>query len=182
MVVLGIDQSSNFGWAVGYRGMAKPVWGVEKLPKPAGREGVTFIHMSDLLNKIITEHDVERVFFEQTFLPNNDQLGIRYQQIGLMTHIQSVCERAGVRSMQANIRDWRKRFIGKTKSPPHLKGHHSRQWWKDQSVKSCFERGWVTDDDNAADALGIMDFGLCCVDPRYTQQTDALFRRAEVSE
>lgn len=177
--VLGIDQSSNLGWAVGHRGMRKPVWGVKKLPKPVGQEGATFIAAHDLVLELIDEHEIGLVFFEQTIKKPTDKLPVLWQQIGLVTHIQSACARRGVESLEVNILDWRKRFIGKSKSPPGLKGNYSRQWWKDQAIKSCLERGWLVDDDNAADALGIMDYGLCCADPKYTQDTDALWRRAE---
>jgi len=177
--VLGIDQSSNFGWAVGHRGMKRPVWGVVDLPKPVGREGVMFHRAYYFVLELIAEHKITHCFFEETIKKPTDKLSVLWQQIGLATHVQSACVSAGIPSQQVLISDWHKRFIGKTKSPPGLKGQHSRQWWKDQAVKSCFERGWLTDDDNAADALGIMDYGLCCTDPKYTQETDALFRRAE---
>lgn len=162
--------------------MSKPVWGVEKLPKPIGREGVTFVKVSDLVSELISTHSVDQVYFEETIKRPTDRLAVLWQQLGIVTHIQSACERAGVPSCQVLIKDWRKRFIGKTKSPPHLQGNHSQQWWKDQAIRSCLERGWLTDNDNEAEALGIMDYGLCCCDPKYTQQTDALFRRAEVQE
>ena len=47
-------------------------------------------------------------------------------------------------------------------------------------AEACQARGWMVENDNVADALGIMNFGCCIIDPNYAVRQGPLFRRAEM--
>ncbi len=87
--------------------------------------------------------------------------------------------RCGVPVQQVTPNSWRSRFLGVTK-PVGVTGKAVRPELKRMALKACALRNWYVDDDNVAEALGILDFGLSTLSRQHAGKTDVLFRRAEL--
>ncbi len=180
-VVMGIDPSGSLGWAIGNNGMKRPHFGL--LPLPAGRsdDGLACSALARWLNERIDEHGISHFFYEEPLLPPGSSLRSRLVIFKIDGIIEMVGHDRRIGVFEAGISDWRKRFIGTNRAPPsfqHPKGA-STQWFKQRAIEEAAKRGWLTDDHNVAEALGIMDYGLCCIDRSYVSQTDPFNRRAE---
>lgn len=178
---LALDQSTKMGWAIGSTDGSRPVFGVETFSTRGSDEGPLWLAYEKWLDNVIFEQRIGAIFFEQTFLPPNSGFDSRYKQFGFTIITQLVAARAAIPAKQILISDWRGRFIGTSRAPAGLKGDHARRWFKDQALKGAAERGWYTDSHDAAEALGILDYGLCTLDPAYESRTGPLFRRAEAT-
>lgn len=179
------------GWAVGSVDGSAHDWGVKSLAYPKNQEGKAFKAIRDFMISAHEQYLFERVYYEQTFLPREERdehgnlksregaFADRFVQFGLTAVIMGTCEELGLPHYQVPIHSWRKRFIGTAKALPGLKGHRATKWFKDQAIAACCKRGWLVDDHNAAEALGILDYALCTCDRSYKVRTDSIFRRAE---
>ena len=170
--ILALDLATRLGWAhatdealAGW-----PAFGV--LGARAGpHDGVTFgghliaprgTQLGPLLSKFETwlgdklgEVEPGLVVFEKPWF------GVRSHQrtvtvlMGLTASAEVACDRAGIECRAANVASVRKHFMGKAKGKrPDLKA---------VCVWVCKQRGWqVGDDDDAADALAILDYSAHC--------------------
>ena len=79
------------------------------------------------------------------------------------------------------IQSWRSHFLGVAQAPKGMaKGDVRTNWLKDAAIKKCMERGWLVQYHDEAEALGIMDFALACLDAGYDQKIGPYVRRAEL--
>lgn len=189
VTVLGIDQSTNCGWAILNAGMRKPLWGVLKLAT-GDDETSALMALHDHIAQAVAEHGVTDVFFEQPIIPQHQPTMGSMRAFMYVAAIQLAAKKhTGRSAQQVPISTWRKRFTGHGRAPKHdfenrrkLDTHPARRkWWKQQAIKACLERGWMVDNDNAAEAIAIAEFGLCCLVPSCRVRTDPLFRRAEMA-
>jgi hypothetical protein len=186
--VLGIDQSQTCsGWSV-FKAGHPPAFGRIELPQWGNEEGKHLATFYDTIAGLIVEHGVTHVFYEQTFIPMPrtkigkrgkpiaapaESFGNRYAQLALVAMIQMAAHKHGCKVYVARINDWRDRFIGTHVSPPSYgPGQASTRWFKGEAKTAANLLGWFTDNDNEAEALGIGHFGMCCVDKRYTENTN----------
>ena len=185
--VLGIDQSmTSTGWAHYRFGDKLPTWGLHTMPHWGEREGKYGWEWYKWLGGKIMELQVTHLYLENTFNPNHDEALTeklaQYGQILLadmaVTLIAESLD-AEIDFRLVTVQQWRDEFIG-GKPPPGLVKHQRRKWLKDKSVEACVARGWMVENDNVADALGIMNFGCCIIDPNYAVRQGPLFRRAEM--
>lgn len=187
-IVLGLDLSqTSTGWAV-LDGAASPVFGHLEYPTWGNDEPKWLSEFHGWLRNTIIAHKVSHVFYEETFLPMPRQVmgkrgkpifkpaesfDTRFAQMALVAVTQVVAHEEGCEIRVVRIRDWRERFIGATKAPPSFgAGDANRRWLKQQAVTAANLMGWFTADHNEAEALGIAHFGMCCVNPRYTENTN----------
>lgn len=179
--VFALDPAMrNTGWACGSTDGARPTWGVFQLPSWGTEEGKHLHSFKKFLDRTITDYRPDVLFYEDGFIGAQGSISqsSKAQMNGL------IWERAyvyNVRLFKVPIGSWRKRFLGTTKAPPHerVKRDGNRKWLKQKAVEVCSQRGWLVEDDNAAEALGIMDFGLACISTEYAGKTDSIFRRLE---
>jgi hypothetical protein len=179
--VAGIDQSRDgFGWAIGTDELDdKPKWGVEKLGMSSSNEGMIYATAAKRVRTLI-EWGAEKVFFEEPIHLPTDKLQLLYLTIGVPAIIMLTCQEAGVPCACVPIDEWRNRFLGTKRAPPGLNQRAARtSWFKDKAISTCLQRGWLVEDHNAAEALGIMDYGLCCVSRKYLTRTGPIHRRAQ---
>ena len=184
-VALALDQSPTAtGWAVASPEDAKPKWGVFKLDRWGDDEGERLAQFHDWLTGKIREHSVTHLFYESpidprglSFVKSFDVTAKQSMQIGIILVVAHLFK---IPVAQVPIDSWRSRFIGATKAPPGLKGEHARKELKRMALKACMLRNWYVDDDNAADALGILDFSLSTLSRQYAGGRDVIFRRAEL--
>jgi hypothetical protein len=74
---------------------------------------------------------------------------------------------------------WRKAFLGSAEPPKGLVKHQRRAWLKDKAVTECHRRGWLVENNDSADALGILAYACGAIDPAFAVQQGPLFRKAE---
>jgi hypothetical protein len=186
--VLGLDQAMRHtGWAYYRKDAAVPASGTFELPYWGNEEGRYAYEWWRWLIDFCRARSVTHLFFEAMpggkpnhFEPQTEQLG----QKGLFLLADMAGHELGIPSRMVAINSWRERFIGTSIAPPHFRTATRdvrRRWFKDQALKACAARGWFSVDHNAAEAMGIMDFGVCTIDPLYASRTDPIFRRQEAA-
>lgn len=180
MQVLALDQSPTAtGWAIGAPN-GKPLWGLLKLKKWGDDEGERLVEFDIWIRKIITEHHITHVFYEAPFLPGHGNFHSIEPQFFLIGHINYVSALHKLPVQQVAMQSWRSRFLGTTKAVG-LKGEAARKELKQMAIRACAIRGWLVENDNCAEALGILDYGLSALDRKHAGKADILFRRAELN-
>lgn len=132
------------------------------------------------LESMCEKHKPTHVFREQLYpIIHPRDFATREQQSMVVGLIAATARRFNCEYRQVLIADWRKRFLGTTKALPGLKGDKARKWFKDQAIVACARRGWDITQEDAAEACGILDFGLATISRDYASRGDRLFWRAE---
>ena len=182
IIALAMDQSPRAtGWAIGSPGETTPKFGMFSLKPWNDDEGPRLAEFRDWMTALIKTHTVSHVFYESPvnvqFSKSFDVTSKQNQQIGLINLVAYDCR---VPIHQVSVDSWRSRFLGTTKAPPGLKGDMARSALKDMALRACALRGWMIDDDNVAEALGILDFGLSTLSRAHAGGRDIIFRRQEL--
>lgn len=193
-VVLGIDPSTNLGWAVLSRTMKAPKTGLLTVPPPSEVGHPTAMdYVYRKVGEIIDEHGVTHGFIEAPILVIKNQKHQKHQpEINLTSRlvlfkVELAVELAFFHRKLPDVSwaytwDWRERFIGRSKAPPGVvRAEAKTAWFKAQAIAACARRDLYITDHNIAEACGIADFGLAVVDPVYRAMTDATTRRAEIA-
>ena len=186
-IVLGLDLSqTRTGWAVLRHG-SHAVYGHLEWPEWKNDKPRWLAEFHAQLAHWIKSYEVTHIFYEETFLPTprkvigkrgkpifkpSESFNTRFAQLALVAVTQMTAHENNCDVQVARIRDWRERYIGTSQSPPSFgPGPASTKWFKDQAVTASNLLGWMCHDHNEAEALGIAHYGMCCVDPRYTENT-----------
>lgn len=183
LVVLALDLAKNrTGWAVGYPGMPRPSWGVFQLAGEWERhEGKRLNEWRRFLEKKIGEHAVTYIAMERPFI---DLKAFDYNGTVPIMQMQGIAlelaESRSLKSGAVSIQSWRSHYLGLTAAPKHLAQKERTPWLKDAAMKRCAERGWLPEYHDEAEALGIMDFALACLDADYDHKVGPTVRRAEL--
>lgn len=184
-VVLALDQSPTAtGFAIGQPCESRPRFGVFRLPPWNNNEGERLLAFETWLLATIAQHGVTNVFYEAPVeMGSIKSAEIDSKQKALIGCIQTNTYRALKREPpQVFVASWRSRFLGTTKAPPGLtRPEQRRAELKRMALKACAMRGWLVEDDNAAEALGILDFALSTLDRKHQSSRDVLFGRAEMA-
>lgn len=183
-IVGGIDQSkTGFGWAVGSDEIdSVPKWGVINLGQAGSNEGLMYELCAQRV-RAMRDMGVQKIFFEKPIKFPHDKIAGDMIKFGVPAIILHTCYLLKIPCAWVEVDDWRDRFHGTNKAPPGLTQQDARrQWWKETAISTCLQRGWIVDDDNAAEALGIMDYGLCTLSRKYQSRTDPVFRRLQVKK
>ena len=186
--VLGVDQSpTSTGWAHLAKDGTRPIWGMKKLDSWTDNEGERLWEWMNWLGDLCRKKQVTHLFLENTFAPedHHETLTNKIGQYGLIGMGDMVRFLLGTEGQHIAFRlvasgQWRPVFIGTERAPKFVAARLRRQWLKDRAVAACLERGWVVENDNMADALGIMNFGCMTIDPVYATRQGPLFRRQEL--
>lgn len=188
-MAMALDQSPNAtGWAMASPNDPRPRFGVFTLPPWRDEEGPRLCAFEDWLSDHIRKNGVSHLFYEAPVdvpyiagrpAPKSfDVTSKQNQQIGA---IAMAAHRCNVPVAQVTANDWRRRFLGVTK-PVGITGKAVRPELKRMALKACALRGWYVDDDNVAEALGILDFGLSTLSRKHAGGRDPIFRRAELQQ
>lgn len=187
LTVLGLDISPySTGWAVGTVDHPAKEFGRWQ---PRGKwdwklNGKRLIEWEQFLLLKIRQHDVTYIACE-AFIINpkaftHDSHTPMCKQHGM---VEYVAEKAGIRAGAVSSAAWRAWFLG-TATAPSEKAREpkqtSRQWFKDEAKRLAAERNWYTDNDDTAEALGIMDFALASLDEDYKQKVGPIARRNDL--
>lgn len=183
LVVLALDIAKHrTGWAVGRPGMNRPWWGVYALGGEWDRhEGKRLNEWREFLIRKIEEHGVTYIAMERPFIDlkafdANGTVPI-LQMIGIALELAQARK---IRAGAVAIQSWRSHFLGTSRAPKTLASHQRTAALKDLATKRAAERGWLTQYHDEAEALGIMDFALACLDADYDHRIGPIVSRAEL--
>lgn len=180
--ILALDLATRLGWA--YAGpaameswprtameaaaMPSPpaVSGWFRLPKTGPDVGWFLDAYHDFLTSSLDLHQPARVVFEAPWVGvKKDRHGNVSQThqdtarklLCLAGHTEFVCRRRRIAYREANNATVRKHFIGK--------GRGDRATLKRLTIDACKARGWSPENDDEADALGLLDYAVACWRP-----------------
>jgi len=183
LVVLALDIAKHrTGWAVGFPGMPRPSWGVYELAGDWDRhEGLRLNQWRRFLESKIDAHGVTYIAMERPFI---DMKSFDYNGTApiLQMHgiVLELAHARGARAGAVSIASWRSHFLGTAKAPAGLAAAQRTSALKDMAMRQCASRGWLPQYHDEAEALGIMDFALACLDADYDHTTGPAVRRAEL--
>ena len=152
MRILALDLATATGWAL-WASWGEVEYGTVRLPKTGEDVGRFLLAFEGWLAPRLTEWKVELVVFEMPILPQPTQMATLRKLYGLAGVTEMVAIRAGVDVCEKNLSTIRKHFIGCGTGP--------REVMKRLTVEECRRRGWDPEDDNAADALALLDLAGC---------------------
>lgn len=180
--VLALDIATTTGWAWHHHGMPRPFFGA--LPLPGGKENVG--RACDLLLRWLRQlyiglrddgHPITHFFIEKGFIPQQVNSSTAERLLGLCATAQMFAYQVGATSCYSlDISETRKHFIGRGsgfkrapgvngKPGPYLPGQDP----KELAIRRCAEFGWHTDSHDAAEACGLLDFGLSMMDRGFVE-------------
>lgn len=155
-MLLALDLATATGWAAWAPG--KPVAYGTRHFAPGADLGPLLHQFEWWLADKMNELKVDHVVHEAAILPPGSGISSRMKLFTLIGVAHLVAWRQGVTVDSYAVSQWRSHFIGKL---PREKGEtkpHYRLRLKQATVDACQLRGWAPRDDNAADALGLLDY------------------------
>lgn len=155
MSYLGLDLATRAGWALWSPEQAKPVLGTLRLNRFDVDEIAPVLeklrrHLSDIYQL----HPLDGVFYEAPIMTRVDKLRTLQLLLGLANMVEWWCLKVGVKCRQVEMRDWRRHFMGMATG--------GRDALKAAAIEACRVRGWSPQNDDEADAAGVLDYGLHC--------------------
>ncbi len=185
--VLALDQAmQNTGWAHYREGDRLPTWGLHTLPPWGDNEGKYLWEWMSWLGEKCDDLGVTHLFVEDTRFSHGHEetLTQMIASIGLIGQAAVVAHLMTKRGSPVELQsvsplDWRRLFLGALKKPEGMSKPLWRKELKDAAVAQCHKRGWLIESNDIADALGIMTFGVCTIDPTFQNLQGRLFREAE---
>lgn len=202
---LGLDQSmTQTAWAHLFQGDLKPEGGLFPMPSWGDDEGKYLNDFRYWLKDLCWERQVTHLFIEDTTFDRGRTIpGVGFvahhledatqkiATVGLLANALQVADelkRAGqeIEALLVTNKQWANAFWGAEDAPKGLVKHQRQSWRKEQSIKQCHLRGWDCqhegrDNHNLADAKGILNYGLICIDPRWSAASGPLFNRAQMA-
>jgi hypothetical protein len=173
--VLALDLATTTGWALHRPGMQRPFFDAFTLPGPPNSIGQPCDALERWLRDMYVatkaEGGISHFFFEAQHIAENMNPQNAYRLIGLGAIVEKFAYQVKARCYVVDIATWRKHFIGRgsgfkrdktKKGKPYLPGEDP----KELAVQRCEQYGWHTDIHDAAEACGILDYGLSCI-PDY---------------
>lgn len=151
---VGLDLATRTGVALWSPGATAPRLSTIRLP---GDVECVDRPMEALRSHLADLHTVEKIthlFFEAAILPGKTTPATVYKLCSLAAMSEWFAYRIGAECRRVDMQAWRKHFIGR--------GTGRRDELKRAAIEACRMRGWAPEDDNQADAAGVLDFGLAC--------------------
>lgn len=158
MQILALDLALQTGWAIGTTADTKPMSGSIQIARPDASMAKMFsewrIHLRDFLS---LNADVSLVVFESPLLPfmkaGNTNINTIRRLIGLAAVTEELLFSLGKYDIrEARVSDVRSHFLGSNR--------HKREEAKMLTIRKCRSLGWEPRDDNAADALALLDYQM----------------------
>lgn len=179
-VALALDQSPTAtGWAIGRPNGPKPVFGVYRLPPWGKDEGPRLASYERWLTELVREYRVTALYYEAPFLPRHHDATAIKPQLFVIAIINLVAAKLKLDIAEVRIDDWRKWAFGYCRIAG-MKGDAARKEWKRLALVKCLKNNLLVEDDNAAEAALILDFGLSDADRKHRRTSDIRHRRSEL--
>lgn len=174
--VLALDLATTTGWAWHAVGMPRPFFGAFRLPgspEDVGQPCDALERWLRLMFVQTRDHGapITHWFFEAQHVDAKINIDTLYRLIGLGATVEKFAwqvkpkDRAKAWVYKVHISTWRSHFLGRgsgfkrnkdVKGRPYLPGEDP----KELAIQKCGEFGWHTDIADAAEACGILDYGL----------------------
>lgn len=182
LVVFALDLSKRrTGWAIGWPDMPRPMWGVYETAEWDKVEGKRLTQWRRFLSDKIEQHSVTYVAMERLIIPPKEfNYDSHIPMAQLHGQVVQLCDELGIRCGAVAISTWRSHWLGQGTAPKHLASKDRTPWLKDAALKQALKRNWYCQYHDEAEALGIMDYALFCLDPDYEHKVGPLVRRAEL--
>lgn len=183
IIVLALDIAKHrTGWAVNSLDFERPFWGVYELAGEWEKnEGLRLHQWRNFLEAKIRQHSVTYVAMERPFIDMKD-----FNYNGSVPILQmwgialELAQGLQIRHGNAPIGSWRSHFLGTAQAPAGLPKAQRTNALKDMATRQAAKRGWLTQYHDEAEALGIADFALSCLDADYEHKVGPDVRRAEL--
>jgi hypothetical protein len=179
MRVLALDLSiKSTGWALWDETQERPAHGAWKLGEGLEWRARAFCRLQRQMMDLHRLGHIDRVFYEQPLNPallnraNNP--AVPAALIGLAMHVESFCEATAIRCIDVHQATWRRHWLGKM--PRGTKSANL----KSMSLERCRMLGWKPATGDAAEALGLLDFGLHHGGVKTPWQDASVFTRAQL--
>lgn len=157
MKIVALDIASVTGVAVGCPNSSPQCWSVD-LGKKLSEEQ-RFSKALVMTHSVIAEHKPDLIAIEAAVGgPKTSHF-----LVGLLACVRGCAANRGVPAEVYAIGAIRKHFTGRVwtvKDFPHLKHAAAKAAIKQQVIDRCHLLGWSPQDDNAADALALLDYAL----------------------
>jgi hypothetical protein len=165
--VLALDLATTTGWAWHRPGMSRPFFGAFRLPGDARETGRACYALErwlrDMFVMMRPDGGISHFFYEAQHVGPNLNIDVLYKLIGLGATVEKFAYQAKGRCYRVNIAEWRKHFLGKGSG---FKARGEDQ--KELAIQRCGQYGWHTDEADAAEACGILDYSLTMI-PDYVR-------------
>ena len=166
--VLALDISMSMGWAIGDPEMERPTSGVYRTYNWPGHQEDRVFEFWTWLEAKHKKHGFGHIVYEFTFIDAKrfDPDFIECQK-AYVAMVWLFCRMHGIRVAQCPVNVWRARFLGESdkKQVAEKKGPENRtlrrELNKEAAKRACHARGWLVEDDNEAEACGILVARLC---------------------
>lgn len=159
MTVLALDLASQCGWALYSKGMERPFFGSERVKRPNGTNGEALERLRKHVADLHGMHQLTDIVFEAQHIGGKVDPQTVYLLIGMGAFVEWFAHRVGARCFQIDIGTWRKHFLGRGTFQSRGKVS-ARDQAKQRALDVCAGLGWHPQDDNAADAAGVLDYYL----------------------
>lgn len=151
--VLALDLATKTGWALHKPGMERPFFGTLQLPRTAEEVGEPMERLRVFLADQHTMHGgLTDLVFEAQHVAGKIDINVVRKLLGLGGMCEWFAHRIGARCYVVHIGTWRKHFLGR--------GNMNRESAKLKAMDECRRLGIDPPDDNAAEAMGILDYYL----------------------
>lgn len=185
MHLLALDIASTTGFARHGPTMLRPDCGSEKFSGPLGRRAHEFeTWLEDNLALFrggdyaavgpITALAIEAPISTSGLTNLDTQMWL----LGAHVIARKLAHQHQLKLAIVGVGTWRSFFIGRASAPKELEKNERRKWLKRAVIEECAKRGNNPKDDNAADALGLLEYCRACLDPRSGMSPDDLFAEA----
>lgn len=170
MRLLALDLATATGWACGT--FDRPVsHGVFKAPKTGQDIGRFLAYFRKWLGEAIEQMGPTEILFESPILTGIKNLTTLRKLYSLAGVAELVAFDYELPIAEANLSSIRVHFVGMRCAPKAILGKEKRrQWIKARTVAECRKRGFRVADDNDADALALMSYGLSLKQKGFTLQ------------
>jgi crossover junction endodeoxyribonuclease RuvC len=169
MRLLCLDLATRVGWACGSLENTPPVaYGVVDLPPHTGRErGRYLATFRNWLDAAIKSMAPTGILFESPILTPKTTVATVSKLWCLSGIAELVAWDHELQCEEADLGSIRQHFIGMRKAPVEIRKQDRRGWLKYRIISECRSRGFHVADDNDADALALLSYGLCLKRPGF---------------
>jgi hypothetical protein len=183
--LLALDiASKKTGWARWDTAQCRPVFGV--FHAGDGKLGERAAAFRIWLNGKIVADGIGSLVIEAPVPMGGGQtsLDTLLALYGFYVIALEIAETRALSLSEINVGTWRKHFIGTArasmKKPDGSASSPSwrKTWIKNAVIAKCQERGWPATANDAADALGLLDYARSMGDAPYSLSTTPLFGEA----
>jgi hypothetical protein len=161
MRLLCLDLATRIGWACGTLDRTPIAHGVVNLPAHTGRErGRYLAAFRNWLDTAIKTMAPTGILLESPILTPKTNVAAVSKLWCLAGIAELVAWDHELQCEEADLGNIRLHFIGVRRAPDHIRKKDRRAWLKYTIVTECRSRGFQVADDNDADALALLSYGL----------------------